>query len=169
MFINTPSIQVHHYLIVKMEAPCFLATSTIYQSTRCLTSQDIWFGTSCWPQLATDTFNFTTPKCGSNFPSNRTCFDDCPGLAIHSSSGKTKMNMEYWWNDNDRGKLKYSKKNLSHCHSVHHKSHMDWPRIKAGPSQWQAGSTANPFQNLKPIQTSHKNSVQTQNRRACFH
>jgi hypothetical protein len=40
------------------------------------------------------------------------------------------MDMELWWNDNDSGKPKYLKKNLSHCHSVHHKSHMDWPGIE---------------------------------------
>jgi hypothetical protein len=29
------------------------------------------------------------------------------------------------WNDIDRGKSKNSEKNLSQCHSVRHKSHMD--------------------------------------------
>jgi hypothetical protein len=33
--------------------------------------------------------------------------------------------MEHWWNETDREKLKYSAKNLSQCHFVHHKSHMD--------------------------------------------
>jgi hypothetical protein len=27
-----------------------------------------------------------------------------------------KMGVEHLWNDNDRGKLKYWEKNLSHCH-----------------------------------------------------
>jgi hypothetical protein len=31
---------------------------------------------------------------------------------------------EPWWNDTDRRKLKNSGKNLSHCHFVHHKSHV---------------------------------------------
>jgi hypothetical protein len=33
--------------------------------------------------------------------------------------------MEQRWNETDRGKPKYWGKNLSQCHSVHHKSHMD--------------------------------------------
>ena len=37
--------------------------------------------------------------------------------------------MERWQNDCDWGKPTYSDKNLSACHSVHHKSHMDWPGI----------------------------------------
>jgi hypothetical protein len=35
------------------------------------------------------------------------------------------MNMEHWWNDNGREKLKYSQKNLSYCHFFCHKSQMD--------------------------------------------
>ena len=29
--------------------------------------------------------------------------------------------MEHWWDEIDRGKLKYWGKNLSQCHCVHHK------------------------------------------------
>jgi hypothetical protein len=33
--------------------------------------------------------------------------------------------MEHRWNEIDREKPKYSEKNLSQCHFVHHKSHMN--------------------------------------------
>jgi len=37
--------------------------------------------------------------------------------------------MEYWWNDTDREKPKYSEKNLSHYHFVSNKYDMPWPGI----------------------------------------
>ena len=40
------------------------------------------------------------------------------------------MGMEHWWNDTDRGKPKYWNKTLSQCNFVHHKSHIDLPRIE---------------------------------------
>jgi hypothetical protein len=35
----------------------------------------------------------------------------------------------------DRGKLKNWETDLSHCHLVHHKFHMNWIAIEAGPPQ----------------------------------
>jgi hypothetical protein len=44
----------------------------------------------------------------------------------------TWVNIEQRWDDTDRGKLKDSEKNLSQCHFVHNKSHMDWPGREPG-------------------------------------
>jgi hypothetical protein len=41
--------------------------------------------------------------------------------------------MEHRWNETDRGKPKYSEKNLSQCHFVHHKSLMDRSGIEPRP------------------------------------
>jgi hypothetical protein len=42
--------------------------------------------------------------------------------------------MEHRWNEIYRGKPTYSGKNVSQCHFVHHKSHMDWPRDRTRAS-----------------------------------
>jgi len=41
------------------------------------------------------------------------------------------MNMEYWWNKNDKGKPALSEENLSHCYFIHHKS-LYSPQISHG-------------------------------------
>jgi hypothetical protein len=47
--------------------------------------------------------------------------------------------MEHRWNGIDRGKPKYSGRNLSQCHFVHHKSQMEWPENEPGSPRWKAG------------------------------
>ena len=49
------------------------------------------------------------------------------------------MSMEHWWNDADRRKPKYTEKSLSHCNIVHLRFYTDWPRIKPGLPQSEAG------------------------------
>jgi hypothetical protein len=53
---------------------------------------------------------------------------------VHPPHDKTSL--DPWWNDNDRGKQKKSRKNLSQCHFVHHKLHKDWPGSKLSPHWW---------------------------------
>jgi hypothetical protein len=47
--------------------------------------------------------------------------------------------LEQWWNEIDRGRLKYSQENLSQRHCVHHKSHVGSPGTESGPPRWEAG------------------------------
>ena len=47
--------------------------------------------------------------------------------------------MEHWWDDADKRKTKYTEKSLSHCNIVHLKFYTDWPRIKLGLPQSEAG------------------------------
>jgi hypothetical protein len=47
--------------------------------------------------------------------------------------------MKYRWNEIDRGEPKYLAKNPSQFQFVHHKYHMDGPRIDPGPPRWEAG------------------------------
>ena len=42
------------------------------------------------------------------------------------------MGMEQWWNDTDRGNLKYREVNLSQPHFAHQNSHTDRRKIEPG-------------------------------------
>jgi hypothetical protein len=46
------------------------------------------------------------------------------------------MSMEHWKNNTDIIKQKYSERNLSQCHCVRHKPHIDWPGIEPWTQQW---------------------------------
>ena len=45
------------------------------------------------------------------------------------------MSMEQWWNDTERGKLKYWENRLSICHFFYHKPQLNWSGIRL----WKAG------------------------------
>jgi hypothetical protein len=62
----------------------------------------------------------------------------CLARAFAHLMGRRYMSMEQWWNDIDRAKRKNSEKNLSQCHFVHYKFHVDWPGDKPGHPRWQA-------------------------------
>jgi len=42
------------------------------------------------------------------------------------------MSVEHWWNDTDRGNLKYSEKDLSQCHFVI--TNLTWTALGSKPS-----------------------------------
>jgi hypothetical protein len=42
------------------------------------------------------------------------------------------MSRTYWWNDTDRRKSEYFKRNLFHYHLVHHKSPIAWDNLGFG-------------------------------------
>ena len=52
------------------------------------------------------------------------------------------MSMEYGMNDTDKWILKYWKKNLSKCHFIYHKSHLDCTGIQTGPPKWESSHSA---------------------------
>jgi len=47
--------------------------------------------------------------------------------------------MEQWWKDIDRGWPNCSGEKLFQRHSIHQKSHMEWPGIESGSRRWYAG------------------------------
>jgi hypothetical protein len=63
-------------------------------------------------------------------------FFRCAPLYFFNRNLQTNMNIKHWWENIDKRKPKYSEKNLSQWHFVHHKSHTDWSRIEARPQRW---------------------------------
>jgi hypothetical protein len=49
-------------------------------------------------------------------------------------------NMEQRWNDNDRGKPKYSGNNQSQSNFIQHESHVDWLGMEFWSPHWHAGN-----------------------------
>jgi len=45
----------------------------------------------------------------------------------------SQMGMMHLRDDADKGKLKYSEKNIHLCHLIHHKGSKDWPGMELCP------------------------------------
>ena len=59
--------------------------------------------------------------------SRRHLFESSQALTTNTdkSNIKMKIDMEHWWNDTDREKLKHFVKNLSQCQFVHYTPDID--------------------------------------------
>jgi len=66
-------------------------------------------------------------------------FESFPWFTLCHCGKRNAWRRWVWWNDTDTGKLKCFQKNLSHYHSVQHRSNTNWLQIEAGPRRWGAG------------------------------
>jgi hypothetical protein len=70
----------------------------------------------------------------------------CPWGSIICSGPIGHLCTDEWtWDSGgmviDRRKLKYSEKNISQCHFIHHTSHTDYPRIEPRSVPWETSKT----------------------------
>jgi len=62
------------------------------------------------------------------------------------------MNMDYWRNDSDRGKSRYSVRDLPKCHFSYQKCFVDWPDIEPMSQRREAGDeTPEPWHDPFPV------------------
>jgi hypothetical protein len=77
------------------------------------------------------------PCCCCSCKCDETMSLNCGHKWAYCSSPTSYMSMESHGGIDYRGKPNNSKKNLSQCRFVRHKSHMDWPGHEPGPPLWQ--------------------------------
>jgi hypothetical protein len=102
----------------------------------------IWTGIECcrWPLVLV------------NYGQDRPC-ERCTASAVDGS-------VEHWWIDTDRGKRKYSEKELSECHCVHLKPHLCRERDRERQRRLSATpSSTNPVGRI--IMTTESSSTQS--------
>jgi hypothetical protein len=63
-------------------------------------------------------------------------------LSVVETTERRCMSKKDRWNDTDRGKPKYSEKNVSQCYFVHHKTKTKWSGIETEPLKYVTQTTA---------------------------